>query len=104
MLKWAWTILWLILLVAYLAVRPTGAHEFWINKYKRLDGSGGGCCGENDCEMIPRESVRATGDGYVLPSGERIGYLETQPSEDGEFWRCEYAGERTCFFAPEPGA
>jgi hypothetical protein len=81
-------------------------HDFWINNSKYTSPRDGShCCGEDDCKMIPRDQVRATPAGYRLPSGEVVPYAEAQPSEDGEFWRCEYYdGSRRCFFSPFPGA
>ena len=111
-------VLSVLLLVASLfgviyAIRAAHAHESWINQgaYRNKDGEW--CCGDGDCEMLPKKSVIMNGQGYVVLRSplagagpvlqETIPFAETLPSRDGEFWRCRRPdGVRRCFFAPPP--
>lgn len=65
------------------------------------------CCGPNDCERLPKASVRPTVSGYVFGDGEDavvIPYAQVLPSIDDDFWVCRPPdGKIRCFFAPPLG-
>jgi hypothetical protein len=92
------------------AVSATGpasslAHDHWINHGGYASPRDGiPCCGDDDCFLVPEESVRITAQGYALRSGEQIPFREALVSEDGRYWRCQRSdGSRRCFFAPPGG-
>ncbi len=83
----------------------------WIQRGAYKNRIGELCCGERDCAELADEDVKVTAAGYRVtlhrPGGdvfEIVPYAEAQPSPDGKFWRCEWGGERKCFFAPPPGS
>lgn len=60
------------------------------------------CCSDRDCRMLPEGMIRVRASGYVVPSGETIGFgdARVKPSPDGRFHWC-FDGRRTlCLFAP----
>lgn len=67
------------------------------------------CCSGYDCRHVHTGAVRAGADGYVVPSGEVVGYADDRirPSPDGEYHWCSVAGKddgRTlCLFVPPMG-
>lgn len=96
-----------------LAVLPAAAHDSWIsNGGYRSPATNEWCCGDVDCEVIPKERVHITAAGYVVTvpvdleghmQAETVPFSETLPSQDGQYWRCHRVdGKRRCFFAP-PG-
>lgn len=100
-------------LAALALIVPAFAHDSWINRGGYRNAVGEWCCGTGDCVIVPKERVVMTGQGYVVIHGplagmgptlhEAIPFSETQPSQDGEFWRCKRPdGVRRCFFAPPP--
>lgn len=96
----------LILIPAVLVTSFALAHDSWISRgaYKS-PVSNEWCCGENDCFVIPSESVKMNGVGYELFGVETVPFTETIPSPDGAFWRCKRPdGSRRCFFAPPQGS
>ncbi|MEP4538488.1 MAG: hypothetical protein ABJ021_15060 [Nitratireductor sp.] len=64
------------------------------------------CCSGFDCRAVANRSVQERPEGYVVPSGEVVGYADTRvrPSPDGDFHWCSVAGRddgRTiCLFVP----
>lgn len=106
-------ILWFIALCAIALAWPAFAHDSWISRGGYRNAGGEWCCGHGDCFLIPKQFVSMTGRGYVIVRNpwvgigpaqvEEIPFAETQPSQDGEFWRCKRPdGSRRCFFAPPP--
>lgn len=105
------------LIVVFFAVKAHahGPAE-WIQRGDYKNAAGELCCGERDCFELADDDVKVTPEGYrvTLPIGQRApGYIEgvnfeivpfdqATPSPDGKYWRCQWAGERKCFFAP-PG-
>jgi len=87
----------------------------WVRQgdYKGPDGSR--CCGENDCQIFPKEKVKEVGTGFILDTEwgiEHISYKDAKPSEDGNYWRCHFneydsgkhimkSGKTRCFFYPK---
>ena len=62
------------------------AHDHWINHGRYSSPKDGvPCCGEDDCSLVPEESVTITAKGYLLRSGERIPFREALVSEDGRY-------------------
>lgn len=85
---------------------PAFAHgpADWINRGGYRNAAGDLCCGERDCFELSPDDVRITAAGYVIRStGETVPFDEAQPSPTGTYWRCQWGGQRKCFFAP-PGS
>lgn len=98
-------------LLILLALIPSfaQAHDSWISKGGLRNGVGEWCCGEGDCFVM--KGVQTQRDGYFVPSipnginAEAVPFSQSQPSPDGQFWRCKRPdGTRRCFFAPPPGS
>src|SRR5712692_7314950 len=94
----ATALLWLMSAVPAL---PHGEAE-WINRGGYRNAAGELCCGERDCAKLEDDDVTRTsaGDFYIRSLTEIIPEREAQPSPDGRYWRCQWGGERKCFFAP----
>ncbi len=93
-------------LILALLTSPSIAHgpAKWIQDGGYKNALGQLCCGEVDCVELPGSDVQITNTEYIIKStGERIPINEAQPSPGG-YWRCEWGGERKCFFAPLPGS
>lgn len=116
---------WIVFLI--LSIANSGqaiAHDSWISRGAHRNLAGEWCCGDGDCSVVPNEQVELHADGYhvhqhivtttygigahrptELDISEIVPFIETQPSPDGAFWRCQRAdGSRRCFFAPPPGS
>jgi hypothetical protein len=75
----------------------------WIQRGGYRNAAGELCCGERDCFEVPADDVAIVPHGYMIKSrNEFVPHAEAQPSPDGHYWRCEWSGERKCFFAPPP--
>lgn len=67
------------------------------------------CCANQDCREVPASKVQSNALGYVVPSGEIIGYGDgrIKNSPDGEYHWCTFAGAddsgTVCLFVPPPG-
>jgi hypothetical protein len=67
------------------------------------------CCSGMDCRPIPEKAISERAEGYVVPSGEVVGYQDTRlkDSPDGAYHWCTVAGAddgRTiCLFIPPRG-
>lgn len=86
------------LIVASLAVP---AHDSWINKGGYRNSSGAWCCGEQDCEKVPKMSWES---GWIV-DGVKHRFDEFIPSQDGEVWVCrDVARFPRCLFGPPPGS
>lgn len=115
----------LLVLLFLLLATPAGAHgpAQWIQDGNYKNGHGELCCGERDCGFFSGDEadghIIAKEDGYHVDAvfrGDRDGrpftfdvhevvpYSQAQPSPDGTYWRCQWSGERKCFFAPPPGS
>ena len=76
----------------------------WIQQGGYKNGLGELCCGERDCIELAAADVKVTPAGYLLTStSETIPFHEATPSPTGTYWRCDWGGQRKCFFAP-PGS
>ena len=102
-------------------VRTVNAHGSaeWIERGAIKNRVGELCCGQKDCGELVRGTVIATPAGYrvdgvfrVQPTPDRsfeievheiVPYQNTLPAPDGGWWRCEWGGERKCFFGPMMG-
>lgn len=74
----------------------------WIRAGKHLNGKGESCCGLNDCHEIDGAGISTTPSGYFIKGlRETVPYSEAKRSEDGKYWRCQWGGERKCFFSPD---
>lgn len=68
------------------------------------------CCSNDDCREIEDVRVLEGPNGFTVPSGEVVPYLDPRvmDSPDGKFHWCTVAGENTgrtiCLFAPPRGA
>ena len=75
----------------------------WIRQGKHLNNKGESCCGLHDCTEIDGSGITTRPDGYYIKGlRETVPYSEAKRSEDGKYWRCQWGGERKCFFAPPP--
>lgn len=91
---------------------PALAHDSWISRGGLRNAAGEWCCGAGDCFELSAEQVRTGRGGYVIGGKsvvagkdkiftEIVPYSESQPSPDGQFWRCQRPdGSRRCFFSP----
>ncbi|MDZ4791336.1 MAG: hypothetical protein SGJ17_09045 [Hyphomicrobiales bacterium] len=77
-------------LCALMFVAPAFAHDSWISRGGyRSPVNGELCRGDNDCFIVPAESVKVNGGGYELRAPETVPYSDTLPSADGQYWRCQ---------------
>ena len=92
---------YLILAAIVLSTATAAAHEAptgWAYPFA--------CCSNQDCRMVPDQSVLETKGGYLASNGETIPYADTRirPSPDGKYHLCTVAGKedtRTiCLFVP----
>ena len=89
--------------LAMLSIASAHGPAEWIQRGDYKNAAGELCCGERDCFELAVDDVRVTGSGYFVRSTrENIPFEEAQPSPDGHYWRCQWAGTRKCFFAPPP--
>lgn len=89
-----------------LCAMPAYAHgpAEWIQRDGYKNAAGELCCGERDCFEIEADNVKAVDGGYLIKStNEFIPHNEAQPSPGG-YWRCQWGGQRKCFFAPISGS
>lgn len=111
----------LAMLLLVLAV-PAMAHgpAQWIQEQHLKNGAGELCCGESDCGYLVSGTVTPTEGGYrvdavfrVEPPNrepimqevhEFVPYNQASISPTGEYWRCQWGGERKCFFVPNSGS
>jgi len=76
----------------------------WIQQGGYKNGLGELCCGERDCVELAAADIQITPGGYVVKAtSETIPFSEATPLPTGTFWRCDWGGQRKCFFAP-PGS
>lgn len=67
------------------------------------------CCSGIDCREVPASWISEQPDGYHVPSGEVVGYLDTRvkDSPDGQTHWCSQGGSDTgrtiCLFVPQRG-
>lgn len=88
-----------------LVATPVPAHgpAEWIQQGGYKNAAGELCCGERDCAELAPGDVSITAAGYYVRSiKETVPFTQAQPSPDGHYWRCQWGGERKCFFAPPP--
>lgn len=103
---------WIIPLMLTLVNSPVLAHDeaAWIQERNIKNSIGQLCCGERDCKSLEESDVKITPDGfYIVSLKETVPFSEALPlPEDartlGKYWRCEWGGERKCFFAPGFGS
>jgi len=89
--------------IAMLSVASAHGPAEWIQRGDYKNAAGELCCGERDCFELALDDVSITASGYFVRSTrENIPFEEAQPSPDGHYWRCQWAGTRKCFFAPPP--
>ncbi len=89
--------------VAVLSLSYAHAHgpAEWIQRGGYKNGVGELCCGERDCFELSSADVKITSSGYLVISlKEVVPFSEATPSPTGTYWRCQWGGQRKCFFAP----
>lgn len=75
----------------------------WIEHGHYKNAAGELCCGERDSFELASDDVEVTASGYFIKSmKETVPFNQATPSPDGHYWRCQWGGERKCFFAPPP--
>jgi hypothetical protein len=73
----------------------------WIQRGGFKNALGELCCGERDCFELSSDDVKITSAGYYVVSiKEVVPFSEATPSPTGTYWRCQWGGQRKCFFAP----
>lgn len=94
----------LIALIAFWAIGPVRAHEWYPLE----------CCSDRDCWIAglggAEPEPRASPAGWVLSDGTLIPYHEARPSPDGQFHVCRHGGntrgavirahDRPCLWVP----
>lgn len=86
-----------------LSAKPVLAHgpAEWIQRGNYKNAAGELCCGERDCFELADSDVKITARGYYIVSiKETVPFSEAAPSPTGTYWRCQWGGQRKCFFAP----
>ena len=102
-------IAFVVMLFLYAGARPARAHgdAQWIQDGRFKNAIGELCCGVRDCNPIADDDVITRPDGfYIISLKETVPYAEATPTPlegGGRYWRCQWGGQRKCFFAP-PGA
>ena len=94
-----------MLVVAYLifSIRFVRAHDDptdWIGVERRTNAIGQACCGRGDCFPFRVDQIQVKPDGYHFPDGEIVPFGKAAPSIDHFYWKCAWAGETKCVFAP----
>lgn len=93
------------LLLAAVTIASAHGPAEWIQRGGYKNAAGELCCGKRDCFELTDADVKVTSAGYFVVSiKETIPFAEATPSPDGKFWRCQWGGQRKCFFAPPPGS
>lgn len=93
----------LALAFVWLALKEAKAHDLptdWIGQEKRTNAAGTLCCGKSDCTSFTVDQVKVMPDGYHFPDGEVVPFNKVAPSIDNLYWKCVWAGETKCTFAP----
>src|SRR5262245_25830168 len=97
-------VLFAISAIGMLSLAHAHGPAAWIQQGGYKNALGELCCGERDCLEIAAADVKVTPSGYLLKStSETIPFHEATPSPTGTYWRCDWGGQRKCFFAP-PGS
>jgi hypothetical protein len=89
--------------MAMLSLQLAYAHgpAEWIQRGAFKNTLGELCCGERDCFELTANDVKVTPAGYfVISIKETVPFSEATPSPTGTYWRCQWGGQRKCFFAP----
>lgn len=113
----------MIRLLLALALLPVSAYAHgpadWIRQGGYKNAVGELCCGERDCGVYVRGSIKVVAGGYQVNAEFQVGEgataqfvhvrefvpeAEATPSPDGQYWRCYWGGKRKCFFAPPQGS
>jgi hypothetical protein len=82
----------------------------WIQERAIKNAVGELCCGEHDCKSLAEGDIQITANGYRIKSlNETVPFSEALPLPNdartlGLYWRCEWGGQRKCFFAPHGGS
>ena len=78
----------------------------WIERGAYKNAVGELCCGERDCFAIAEGDVAVTDRSYLIKSlNETVPFNEALPLPNieeakGLYWRCQWGGQRKCFFSP----
>ena len=76
--------------------------EDWIGQERRTNAKNELCCGRGDCFPFEAKQMKITPQGFAFPDepDNIIPFTKFAPSADGFFWRCRWANETKCVFAP----
>src|SRR6266699_853510 len=102
-----------LILAVIFAATAARSHDEWISRGGFRNAAGEWCCGEHDCEKVPKVGWES---GWVV-DGERHRFNEFTPSPDGEVCVCRRPAMRSwdyprsggkptirCLFGPQPGS
>ena len=80
------------------------AHDYWGNGKEVDIATKSLCCGQNDCKEVDPAAMSVRGDGLVHFTDTPLTIPATRimPTPDGRIWRCIWASEIKCLFAPMP--
>jgi len=98
----------IVVAITLFAASYVRAHDDadWIRKHGYKNMVGELCCGVQDCAALNDGDVSVTSSGYRIKSlNETVPFEMTLPAPaeaGGRYWRCQWGGQRKCFFAP-PG-
>lgn len=90
-------------LVAIMFIVAANAHDLptdWIGQERRTNAEKQLCCGKGDCFPFTVDQVKVMPDGYHFPDGEVVPFNKVAPSIDNLYWKCVWANETKCTFAP----
>lgn len=98
---------WILPFLLILVNSPVLAHDAatWIQERNIKNAVGELCCGERDCKSLESDDVKVVEGGfYIISLKETVPFSEALPLPNdarslGKYWRCEWGGQRKCFFA-----
>lgn len=97
------------LMLLFVGMNGGLAHENptdWIGQERRTNDRNELCCGSGvDCHDFTAQQMKITPQGFAFPDEPEniIPFAKFAPSADARFWRCRWANETKCLFAPIGG-
>lgn len=90
-----------LILIFTLISFPSYAHDDaeWVQRGGYKNEIGQLCCGKKDCFKLNDNDVVETPQGFhILSKKEFVPIPQSIPASPEGYWRCEWGGERKCFF------